>query len=115
MGEDADWAGRGFSRKLNASESLACPSCGSLAEPEQDGDLTYFACECGHEFGYRRVVEQESTCQLGVPEEIRAGFSLAHLATLQGAPSKEFEKSLSPSETGVVFLGSLIPMRPEDN
>jgi hypothetical protein len=86
-----------------------------LAEPEQDGDLTYYACDCGHEFGYQRVQqEQDSSCQLGVPEEIRKGYSLAHLATLEGGPTPaEFNKTLGPPETAV-FLGYPV-RRPEDN
>jgi hypothetical protein len=69
--DEVDWAGHGFSQKLNVSESAECPSCGELAEPEQDGDLTYYACSCGYEWGYQQEVQQDNSCQLGVPEDIR--------------------------------------------
>jgi hypothetical protein len=70
--DEVDWAGRGFTKKLNVSDSAECPSCAELAEPEQDGDLTYYACSCGYEFGYQHIAEQQdSSCQLGVPEDIR--------------------------------------------
>lgn len=52
-------------------EAAGCPACGELAEPEQDDDLVYFACGCGHEFGYRRVAQGGGDCQLGVPEPVR--------------------------------------------
>jgi hypothetical protein len=55
------------------------PECDGQAEPEQDGDdLRYYACtepECGFEFGHVRVRQQSGTCQLGVPEAVRARFS----------------------------------------
>jgi hypothetical protein len=99
---------------VNVSGSVQCPACGELAEPEQDGDLTYYACGCGNEFGYQRVVQEDSSCQLGVPEEIRKGYSLAHAAVLQGGPTPaEFNKALGPPETAV-FLGYPV-RRPEDN
>jgi hypothetical protein len=104
---------------VNIGEARECPSCGDRAQPEQDGDLIYYACGCGHEFGYQRVQqEQDSSCQLGVPEEIRKGYSLAHLATLDSlTPAEEARLTgiAGPSEERVVFLGSIIPLRPEDN
>lgn len=67
---------------MNVSESVTCPSCGDLAEPEQDGDLIYYPCGCGFEFGYQRVPEQQdSSCQLGVPEDIRRAAQPAPEAT----------------------------------
>jgi hypothetical protein len=53
------------------------PECAGQAEPEQDGDdLRYYACTtCGFEFGHVRVRQQSGTCQLGVPETVRARFS----------------------------------------
>jgi hypothetical protein len=61
---------------VNVSESADCPACGEQAEPEQDGDLTYFACDCGFEFGYQQEVQQDSSCQLGIDESIRRHGSL---------------------------------------
>lgn len=53
------------------SPARACPACNGLAEPEEDGDLTYHVCAlCGHEFGYyRRVraVNAKATCAAGIP------------------------------------------------
>lgn len=46
----------------------------SIAEPEQDGDLTYWTClVCGYEFGYQRAPDPnaEPSCQLGIPESVR--------------------------------------------
>lgn len=38
----------------------------SQAEPEQDGDLTFYCCRtCGGEFGYHRVTD--ATCAAGLP------------------------------------------------
>ena len=58
------------------ADAAECPACGDCAQPEQDGDLIYHACGCGHEFGYRRLPQQESTCQIGVPEDVRRQASL---------------------------------------
>jgi len=47
-----------------------CPSCNALAEPDEDGDLTYYACPlCGYEFGYRRrtAASTTATCAAGIP------------------------------------------------
>jgi hypothetical protein len=61
---------------VNIGEAMECLSCGDRAQPEQDGDLIYYACGCGYEFGYQRVAqEQDNACQLGVPEEIRRAAS----------------------------------------
>ena len=47
--------------------SCADPDCHGLAEPEQDGDVTYHACRvCGFEFNYARVI-QPSVCAAGLP------------------------------------------------
>lgn len=51
---------------LEVTDAVRCTACGGRAEPEQDGDLVYYACECGFEFGYRRV-EQQDTCAAGLP------------------------------------------------
>lgn len=48
-------------------ESTGCIYCPGVAEPEQDGDVVYFACpECGGEFGHRRA-EQGAFCAAGLP------------------------------------------------
>lgn len=51
--------------------------CEGIAEPEQDGDIRYWACtRCGTEFGYQRVSQpQPGACQLGLPEETRRALS----------------------------------------
>lgn len=41
------------------------------AEPESDGELRYYACSCGFEFGYEQAAPVEGNCQIGVPEEVR--------------------------------------------
>ncbi len=91
------------------AECAECPSCGDRAQPEQDGDLVYWACGCGQEFGYRRVVQsQEGTCA--------AGIDLSHLATLNGVAPAEASRLLGPMpDASGVFLGSVIPLRPEEN
>lgn len=109
MPGDPDWAGRGFSGP-DFSESAECPSCGHHAEPEQDGDVLYWACDCGFEFGHARVTQPEESCAAGIP--------LAHLATLQGGPltpGQEAALDLGPEVTfqwphidkGVTFLGDI--------
>ena len=105
---DENWAGKGFS-SVQFGDTAECPGCGRQAEPEQDGDLQYYECVCGVAFGYSQE-KQEETCA--------AGLSLAHLVTLGEMTSAEEKRLLfgrsGPAADGV-FLGSLIPMRPEDN
>lgn len=49
------------------AENAGCPYCGGVAEPEQDGDVLYFACPgCGGEFGYRKVTSG-AFCAAGLP------------------------------------------------
>jgi hypothetical protein len=51
---------------MDVEQQKSCPSCSRLAEPEQDGDLIYYACEsCGYEFGYRQA-RQEGMCAAGI-------------------------------------------------
>lgn len=55
---------------------LSCgdPDCEGLAEPEQDGDMTYHACRvCGYEFNYQRI-EQVDTCAAGIPVDALQQF-----------------------------------------
>lgn len=48
-------------------EGTACPYCDGAAEPEQDGDVTYFACpECDGEFGHRKA-DSGAFCAAGLP------------------------------------------------
>lgn len=61
---------------VEVEEGHLCISCGRMAEPEQDGDVLYFACSCGFESGYRRVAAADPSCQLGVPEDVRRQASV---------------------------------------
>jgi predicted RNA-binding Zn-ribbon protein involved in translation (DUF1610 family) len=60
-----------------------CPSCNALAEPDEDGDLTFYACPlCGHEFGYRRRTAgsaASATCAAGIPVHPEATTPLLHI------------------------------------
>lgn len=63
-------------------DSVRCndPACGGRAEPEQDGDHTYFECvECGYAFAFQRVetvaVNPEGRCSVGIPEDVRRAAS----------------------------------------
>lgn len=47
------------------------------AQPETDGDLLYYACPCGYEFGYQQVRQGEGTCAAGLPESVRHAVSFA--------------------------------------
>jgi hypothetical protein len=51
-----------------AEEGIPCIYCrGGFAEPEQDGDVVYFACpECGGEFGHRKAA-RGLFCAAGLP------------------------------------------------
>lgn len=91
---------------LEPAEAAECPNCGGRVEPEQDDDLIYYPCGCGQEFGYQRI-RQEDSCAAGIP--------LSHLATLGGTGDEPYGLRTGPVVTEPVFLGSAIPMRPEDN
>jgi hypothetical protein len=97
---DENWAGRGF---VQIEDTAECPNCGARAEPEQEDDVLFYECECGMAFGYR-LVKSEETCAAGLP--------LAHLATLGGMDVSPEDIGAGPAETAV-FLGSVIPLRPE--
>jgi hypothetical protein len=65
-----------------SSDSRPCsdPSCNGRAEPEQDGDHTYFECvDCGYCFGFQRVetvaVNRAGHCSVGIPEDVRRAAS----------------------------------------
>lgn len=60
---------------MEVMELRECPSCGESAEPEQDGDVSFYVCGCGMEFGYT-VVSEDPSCQLGIPEEVRRGGTI---------------------------------------
>jgi hypothetical protein len=48
------------------------PGCQGQGEPEEDGDLHYYACTtCGYEYGWEFQKQTTPGCQLGVPEDIR--------------------------------------------
>ena len=47
--------------------SLPCPQCGTDAEPEEDGQILWFACpQCGAEFGYQPVPLAGPVCAAGL-------------------------------------------------
>lgn len=71
-----------------------CPSCGQTAEPEEEDGVFKYVCECGYEFGHRRLEQPEDACSLGIPEDVRRGHS-------------------QPQEPQPVFLGTTIGKRPE--
>lgn len=86
-------------------EGRLCPGCGCTAEPEQDGDVLYFACDCGFEFGHHRAEAPDPSCQLGIPEGIRLKVSAAQPP---GVLSLE-----SGAERQSVFIGGTIRRRTE--
>jgi len=82
--------------------SVTCPYCGGEAEPEQDSDVTFFACrDCGGEFGYRRAVQSAPVCAAGLT-------IAADPAQPPGVMTVE-----SGSDRRSVFLGDVIKRRPE--
>ena len=65
-----------------AAESVPCtdPACGGRAEPETDGDHTYFECPaCGYTFGFTRtgnvLANPADACAVGIPEDLRRAAS----------------------------------------
>lgn len=79
-----------FLPELRLEGQYACPQCDAAAEPEQDGDVMFFACpRCGAEFGYQRVL-RGPVCA--------AGYTTGEPAAQAAAP---------------VFLGTTILRRPE--
>lgn len=66
-----------------------CPVCGpGTAEPEQDGDLRYWACvQCGHESGWHKVApNSDQDCAVGISEDIRRRASIGTDRQLAGQP-----------------------------
>jgi hypothetical protein len=83
-------------------ESAPCPGCGAAAEPEQDGQVTYYACaECGHEFSHQVRRADELLCAAGLPI-VASAAQPAGVMTLKSGDSR-----------GHVFLGPTIGRRPE--
>jgi hypothetical protein len=80
--------------------AVACPQCGGMAEPEEDGQAAYHVCtECDAEFGYR-LLTAGPVCAAGL--EIRADARQP-----PGVMSLE-----SGGQRASVFIGS-IGKRPE--
>ena len=76
-----------------ADESVPCIGCDGMAEPEQDGPVTYYACPfCGQEFGHQVGQPDGPLCAAGLPVET---------AHQPGAGDRS------------VFLGATISRRPE--
>lgn len=75
-----------------AEEAMPCIGCGGPAEPEQDGQVTYYACldaECGQEFGHEVRRPDGPVCAAGLPIAV------------------------AEPEDRSVFLGSTISRRPQ--
>ncbi len=65
-----------------AGAGASCPYCGGAAEPEQDGDVVYFACPgCDGEFGYRKA-ERGTFCAAGLPVAVAAPEPVLIAATI---------------------------------
>jgi len=70
--------------------------CDGIAEPEEDGEVTFFKCvKCEQEFGYQVIGPGDPECQLGIPAAVRGAFEFVPLAD----PAKG------------LFLGSAIRVR----
>jgi hypothetical protein len=75
-----------------------CPQCGEQAEPEEDGDVRFWVCSCGAEFGYQRSRQDDATCA--------AGLKISSM-TPPGAAL--------PGGNGThAYLGTTIRRRPDD-
>jgi len=58
------------------AEVVGCPVCGATAEPEEEDGLVKYSCtSCQYEFGFTRVAQEQDSCSLGVPEQVRRGLS----------------------------------------
>ena len=76
--------------------SLPCPQCGADAEPEEDGQILWFACpDCDALFGYQPVPLAGPLCAAGLPVRVDD-------AQPPGVMSLE-----SGGERKSVFLGSI--------
>lgn len=93
------------------ADERPCPVCGVPAEPDCDGDHSYYECEnddCdapGYTWGYQRSDESTriaGSCQLGVPESIRRSAS----AGMEGALAGQ-------AQSAPTFITATIGRRPE--
>lgn len=95
------------SSRIDEAVPCADPECltdtgdRNLAEPEQDGDHTYYACTaCGYSFGYQRLetvaVNAEGACAVGVPEPLRRAAS----AAMEQAVAAETRRQPVPLQIG---------------
>lgn len=64
------------------SQDQPCPLCGTLTEPELDGQHIYYECESddcdtpGYTWGYMSIQAPDSEdCAIGVPRSVRAAAS----------------------------------------
>lgn len=74
-------------------EAVPCIGCAGMAEAEQDGVVTYYACPgCGQEFGHQVRQPDGPLCAAGLPVQAE----VTH-----------------PAEGTSVFLGTTISRRPE--
>lgn len=94
----------------NVDTAVACfdPECideagsRSVAEPEQDGDLSFYCCTtCGGEFGYRHTRPTPTgaaTCAAGIPEDLRRRASAPMEGTLaRQAPLLQIRRRDAPA------------------
>lgn len=91
-----------------SADSVPCadPQCGGRAEPEQDGDHTYFECEhCGYAFGFTRTetvaVNPDGACSVGIPENVRR------------AASRPMTNALAASELPLLSIGRRDVVHPQ--
>jgi hypothetical protein len=82
-----------------------CPEPQPSAQPEADGSLRYYACECGYEFGHQQASQDEGACSLGIPEGIRIKYSATQPPGVLTLESGDERRS--------VFLGTTIRRRTE--
>lgn len=83
-----------------SADSVPCsdPGCSGRAEPEQDGDHTYFECvKCGYCFAFQRLdtiaVNPDGACSVGIPEDVRR------------AASEPMTKALAASQPPLLSIG----------
>lgn len=90
-----------------SAEAVACkdPACPGLAEPEQDGDHTYYECDlCGYSFGFERAetvaVNPDGACSVGIPESVRRVASQPMTNVLAAQPQLPLLTIGRPRATG---------------
>lgn len=65
------------------SQDQPCPLCGTVTEPELDGQHIYYECQSddcetvGYTWGYQmvQVPDAANDCAIGVPESVRRAAS----------------------------------------